>query len=135
MNNNIPIEFVDNPSDKNTNNHKEYYPFLFRNDVWNVDIKWFSNAHPEIQNLFHNDMDKVKKVYSKIIDSNIVSSLPYKEATLDIYYNNDRERIYLIECNPFGAWSAAGSSLFKWKTDYDILYGSCSDRPTLRLRK
>ena len=54
MNNNIPIEFVDNPSDKNTNNHKEYYPFVFRNDVWNVDIKWFSNAHPEIQNLFHN---------------------------------------------------------------------------------
>jgi hypothetical protein len=137
MNHNIPVEFVEN-TENNTNNLKEYYPFLLKNGSWNVDKKWFSLVHPSIQNLFKDNVEWVDfkfphEYVSKQQD--IECKIPYKEVTLDVYYDKETQNIFLIECNPFGAWSAAGSSLFEWKKDYDILYGICSDRPPILLKK
>ena len=73
--------------------------------VWNVDRKWFSNAHPEIQNLFHN---------KNLIDFQFPHPSVSKEDDIKC------KKIY---------WKH--SEIY----NYDILYGSCSDRPHLRLRK
>ena len=48
----MKIEFIEDPSDKNTNNFKEYYPFVFQNNIWKVDRKWFAITHPNIQKVF-----------------------------------------------------------------------------------
>lgn len=52
--------------------------------------------------------------------------------TLDVFCHADQDfAVELIELNSFGAQLAAGSCLFDWVTDYDLLYGY-SD--TLELR-
>ncbi len=45
--------------------------------------------------------------------------------TMDVHVS-DAGRIQLIEFNSFGYWLAAGSCLFDWLDDYDILYGDGS---------
>lgn len=52
--------------------------------------------------------------------------------TVDVFCHADQDfAVELIELNSFGAQLAAGSCLFDWVTDYDLLYG-LSD--TLELR-
>jgi hypothetical protein len=48
----------------------------------------------------------------------------YKTFVADIYVNVSERVCHLIELNPFGAHSPAGSSMFNWIDDYDILYGN-----------
>lgn len=43
-----------------------------------------------------------------------------KNATIDMYINNGK--MHIIECNPFGPYAAAGSSLFNWKNDFDKMH-------------
>jgi len=49
--------------------------------------------------------------------------------TMDVYMSNEP---HLIEFNSFGYWLAAGSCLFDWLDDYDILY-SAGKRIVFRL--
>lgn len=105
----------------------------FRVFVWDSKITGISQQF--LYHTFEYEMDILEKFYNKLLSSDIVSSVPYKEATLDIYFDTEKEKIFLIECNPFGAWSPAGSSLFEWRNDYDVLHGCCTDVPPLRLRK
>lgn len=46
----------------------------------------------------------------------------------DVYVNVNTKICHLIELNPFGAASGAGSSLFNWYKDYDLLYGINHDK-------
>src|SRR5438445_4621708 len=45
----------------------------------------------------------------------------YKTFIADVFIKNNT--CYVIELNPFGAHCGAGSALFNWVTDYDVLYG------------
>lgn len=50
----------------------------------------------------------------------------------DVWIDFDKKTCHLIECNPFGAHCGAGSSLFNWIKDYDILHGKAE--PELRFK-
>ncbi len=56
----------------------------------------------------------------------------YKDFVGDVYIDMDEKVCKLVEVNPFGAHCGAGSGLFNWITDYDILYGNSSEEPELR---
>lgn len=47
----------------------------------------------------------------------------YKTFIADVYVDIVEKKCKLIELNPFGAHSGAGSGLFNWITDYDLLHG------------
>lgn len=48
---------------------------------------------------------------------------PYHTFIADVYVDVQTRSVKLIEFNPFGAHCGAGSSLFNWITDYDLLHG------------
>lgn len=49
--------------------------------------------------------------------------IKHKTFVGDVYVNMELRECKLIEMNPFGMHSGAGSSLFNWIDDYDQLYG------------
>jgi len=60
-----------------------------------------------------------------------IDDVPYSTFIADVYINMKDEKCHLIEINPFGAHSGAGSSLFNWIDDYDLLHGK-TQSPELR---
>jgi len=62
----------------------------------------------------------------------IGNNIPYHTFVADVFIDVETSICHLIELNPFGAHCGAGSSLFNWYTDYDILYGLTKDAPELR---
>lgn len=48
---------------------------------------------------------------------------PYHSFVADVWVSFEDSKCHLIEYNPFGAHCGAGSALFEWQADYEILYG------------
>lgn len=57
---------------------------------------------------------------------------PYHTFVADVYVDPESRSVKLIEFNPFGAHCGAGSSLFNWITDYDLLHGKVTEYAELR---
>ncbi len=55
--------------------------------------------------------------------SNIAFNCEYKSYVADVYIDVTTRTCHLIELNPFGAHCGAGSSIFNWITDYNVLHG------------
>ena len=63
------------------------------------------------------------EICQKALSSIPFLKLPYKTFIADVYVDMETKQCHLIEVNPFGAHCGAGSSLFNWITDYDMLHG------------
>ncbi len=72
----------------------------------------------QIQNYTEEELDE----FQKILNSKISFISIYHSFIADVYLENGH--CHLIELNPFGAHSGAGSSLFHWIDDYDLLHGN-----------
>lgn len=70
--------------------------------------------------IFHYSQEELD-LFEKAFNELSYPKVPYKDWIADVYW--DGQKFELIECNPFGASTGAGSSLFNWIDDYDILYG------------
>jgi hypothetical protein len=101
-------------------NHKIDKKFEFRIFVVNGKLtgacqQWWST-------LFHytiQERDTIQEVLQNIPFLNSV----YRTFIADVYIDIENRKCQLIEFNPFGAHCGAGSGLFNWITDFDILYG------------
>lgn len=90
------------------------------------------------QNLYSNvfkNVEKCEGIINKYIqtileyfESNIKNSLPYSDYTYDFAIVGRKCEPFFIEPNSFGKEYAAGSALFHWERDYDILYGIENDK-------
>lgn len=54
---------------------------------------------------------------------NNLKDFPYKFCVIDLWVDFEERKAHLIEYNCFGDHSGAGSSLFHWIDDHDLLYG------------
>lgn len=59
-----------------------------------------------------------------------IGYVQYHTFVADVYIDMETKTCNLIELNAFGAHCGAGSSLFNWITDYDVLHGI--SQPELR---
>lgn len=77
------------------------------------------------QQLFCYSDDELDVVENAILSANFLQSgtAPYTSFVADVWVSFETSICYLIEYNPFGAHCGAGSSLFEWERDYNILYG------------
>jgi hypothetical protein len=76
------------------------------------------------QNLYdqyHYTVDEITNIIHLIKNADLIHYLPYQEVVCDIFIENNN--CHLIECNPYGAYSASGSSLFCWIKDKNLLLG------------
>ena len=73
------------------------------------DITFLTKVRKKILN-FYNDDNVCKKL------GNV-----YKNYVLDVFVSVDLKSIFIIEINPFGAYSSSGSALYEWISDDNIL--------------
>lgn len=104
--------------------------FEFRIFVYNKKITGISQQSKKLFNFTQDEIDLIELSLNKFIESKTVENLPYDTFILDTYidisgYINGTNEAFckIIEINPFGAHCGAGSSLFQWDKDFDILHG------------
>lgn len=102
------------------NNIKSKYEF--RVFVHNKKITGISQQKWFICYLYTSE--ELEKIKISIFKSKFWDKLPYNSIVADVYYDINDNKCHFIECGPFGIFGPSGSSLFDWKKDYDILYGS-----------
>ena len=115
------------------NSDKEFRVFVYNNNITAISIqhiyeynKWINSLSTSdielliknINNYFNNIF---KKKWNKTITSTLVSNY-----TFDLTLNEQNE-FYFIEPNSFGAKYCAGSALFHWVNDFDILNNDTGD--------
>ncbi len=82
--------------------------------------KWW-----ELQQYSEEELDAIEYALMNI---GFIGYIPYTTFVADVYIDVNTKTCHLIELNPFGAASGAGSSLFNWEKDYDLLYGINHDK-------
>jgi hypothetical protein len=111
---------------KNFNKYKEYRCFVYNNKITAISQQSlysenkFLKEFPDIKHfeIISHHADIIINYFEKTIKEKINQN----NYTIDIVILDDNSP-YFIEINCFGKEYAAGSSLFHWLIDEDILYG------------
>ena len=72
--------------------------------------------------------DEIEKIECALTNVRFIKEVQYDTFIADVYVDMETSECKLIELNPFGAHSGAGSSLFNWETDYNVLHGLCGNQ-------
>lgn len=72
--------------------------------------------------LFNYTQEELEVIEYALNHITFLKDIPYKDYIGDVYIDIEEKVCKLVEINPFGAHCGAGSALFNWITDYDILY-------------
>lgn len=78
-----------------------------------------------------DELDAVERAITEAFFLSVDGS-PFAQFVADVWVSFENAVCHLIEYNPFGAHSGAGSSLFEWVADFDQLYGRNGQAPELR---
>jgi hypothetical protein len=96
----------------------------FRIFIYNKQITGISQQSKKLFNYSQEELEIFQEAFENI---NFIENLPYKDCVLDVYVDLELKKCILIEINPFGAHCGAGSSLFKWDDDYELLHSNLKD--------
>lgn len=116
---------------ENFDDEKEFRVFVYNNEITSISIQnlfkinhWLNSKSKDELELIINSM---LKYFALHIRDKLIKINNY---TMDIYFIS-LEEWYFIEPNNFGKTYAAGSSLFHWVKDEDLL---CGKTDTIELR-
>lgn len=103
--------------------YNEFRVFVYKNKITAISQQDIYNVYDELQN---DNMSKIKLIvayFEDVINQKIKHTDTY---TYDFAFIENREKLdpYFIEMNSFGSLYAAGSALFHWILDHDILHNS-----------
>lgn len=73
--------------------------------------------------LYQYSTEELDIIEEVLLGVQFIKHMPYNDCVADVHVDIENKRCNLIELNPFGAHSGAGSALFNWITDYDLLQG------------
>jgi hypothetical protein len=106
------------PWNKKIKPRNEFRLFIVNGKLTGASIqKWFMPIQHTSE-----ELEAFEEVLSNIP---FLNSFEYKTFVADVYVDVETKTCHLIEINPFGAHCGAGSSLFNWEKDYDMLHGLC----------
>jgi hypothetical protein len=112
------------------NPDKEFRIFVYNNNITGISIQHIYSYNKWINSLSTSDIEllikNIKKYFNNIFKekwNKTITSTLVSNYTFDLVLNKDNE-FYFIEPNPFGSKYSAGSALFHWITDHDILHSS-----------
>lgn len=104
------------PWNENINERHEFRIFVVNGKLVGASIqKWWD--------LIQHSSEELEIFEHVLSNIQFLNSFENKTFIADVYVNVHTESCHLIEVNPFGAHCGAGSSLFNWITDYDLLHG------------
>lgn len=105
----------------------EFRIFVVNGKLTAISIqKWFD--------IIQHTQEELKIFKHALSNIKFLDSFETKTFVADIYVDMETKECHLIEVNPFGAHCGAGSSLFNWIEDYDILHGNNGDNHKIQLR-
>lgn len=116
---------------QNIHSDREFRMFICDNKITAISQQHCYNMNKTLCDLDENDRTTLATrwvaLLSDYFDSNIRPKVDWiSEYTVDIAILDD-EKVYFIEANCFGKEYAAGSSLFHWLVDEEILYGRAEE--------
>lgn len=104
--------------------------YEFRIFVVNGKLTGISQQYSD--ELYQYSGDELDSIIHAITNIPFLNNLCYKTFIGDVYVDINDKVCYLIELNPFGAHCGAGSALFNWIEDFDILHGATDISPEFR---
>lgn len=102
----------------------EFRIFVFNNKLVGASQQFWSE-------LFQYSEEELETIEYSLANIEFIGKVPYHTFVGDVFIDIENKTCHLIECNPFGAHCGAGSSLFNWEKDYDLLH-STDHIPELR---
>jgi len=102
------------PWNDNINQRNEFRLFVINNKIVALSPQKYWECH-------NYSEEELEAVEYAVLNSEIIS--PYKTYIIDAWIDFINKKLHVIEFNCFGDHSGAGSSLFNWHKDRDILYG------------
>jgi D123 len=103
----------------------EYRCFIYDNKLRAISQYHWNVQRPELLDQRFAIRDRISNFMSQVLQG---SYLPYADCIVDVILAEPSEKtfgglgIYIVECNCFGADLVAGSALYNWDVDYEILY-------------
>lgn len=99
--------------------------------IFVVNKKLTAVSQQNSRKLYHYTMEELDDIEYSLNNISFIDKMPYSTYIADVFINMDTKICYLIELNVFGASSGAGSALFNWVNDYNILH-SHQNNPIFR---
>lgn len=114
------------PWNKNIKPKNEFRLFVVNNKLTGASIqRWYDER-------IQHTSEELEAFDEALLNIDFLNAFEYKDFILDVYIDVKTNLCHLIEVNPFGAHCGAGSSLFNWVTDYDILHKPNDNKIELR---
>jgi len=107
----------------NLDSNREFRVFVKDKKITAISIQNIYSGNTWIESMENTDRIDLIRSIVEFFDTNIRHRLCLIDYTFDLALLADNS-FYFIEPNSFGAKYAAGSSLFGWIHDHDILYDS-----------
>ena len=104
------------PWNDKINARNEFRLFVVNRKITGASPQKWAQCH----NYTEDELDIVEEC---ILNADLLRFSPYDTFVADVYIDFETKKCHLIEFNCFGDHSGAGSSLFNWHTDRNILYG------------
>lgn len=107
----------------------EFRVFVYENNISAISVQHLLEVDEELikltdEELRHNIVEKIVQYFNDNLRDRL-KSIVGPNYTMDVAILDDNS-VYFIEPNSFGANYAAGSALFHWKYDHDILHSTNS---------
>ena len=104
---------------------REFRVFVKNREITAVSIQNLYRRNEWIESMEDSERIELVRRIVEFFDTNIKHRLDLIDYTFDLALLTD-DTFYFIEPNPFGTKYSAGSSLFGWVQDHDILHDSSS---------
>jgi hypothetical protein len=122
----LSIYLIDNV---NINKNLEFRVFVYNKKITAISQQFIYTKNTYINNII---AEKIITDIKEFVYNNIIPNITHiSNFTIDLSILNNNE-IYFIELNSFGSEYAAGSALFHWEIDKDILYNQTSNEIEFR---
>ena len=108
---------------KDINPDKEFRIFVFNNSITAISTQNLYSVNDWLNSLNDNEIKDIVYKILTFFDENIKDKMSYMiNYTMDLALIEPDDTPYFIEPNSFGKYYAAGSALFQWVIDHDILH-------------
>ena len=116
---------------ENFDDEKEFRVFVYQNEITSISIQNLFKINHWLNSKSNIEIELIVNSMLEYFHLNIRDKLiKIENYTMDIYFISESEW-YFIEPNGFGKAYAAGSSLFHWVNDEELLCGK-TDRIEIR---
>lgn len=96
----------------------EFRAFIQNHKLVGISQQDIYQCYPEMTSVYSRMPDDIAAQIQELWDNTIRPNTDYRDGTLDVYFDTAKTpNIQLIEINPYGSWSGAGSAWYEWVTD------------------